>query len=226
MIPMKMMIRGKMMTMKKMTFESTVHVQRFVLGVICGLLPILCTLFGVISINVGGDDISTIYSISATYYSQHKIIMIGTLWLCSFFLFTYKGYDLGDRIFTILAGIGAFGVSAFPCAVDLYTDRVGLFSLSMNVSNVIHSISAGLVFGSFTLMTLTQFTKGKRKKRNVCYYVCSGIMAVGILLVILKNIFGWVEFTIMIFEAIMLEAFAVAWIVKSGAFTYNKETQQ
>ena len=145
----------------KLKFESTVHTQRFALGVICGLLPILCVLFGFISCTIGGNHWEWLYSISETYYTNHKIIMVGSLILCSFFLFTYEGYDLGDRVFTILSGVGSFGVAAFPCRSVGVVGNVGLFSLPIGISNILHMVSAFLVFGSFALMTLTQFTKGK-----------------------------------------------------------------
>lgn len=199
--------------MLKLKFENTVHKQRFALGVICGLLPILCTLFGLLSCTYGDNPIYILNSISETYYSNHKIIMVISLGLCTFFFATYHGYDLGDRIFTILSAVGALGVAAFPCSSSFYNlDYVGLFSLPIKVSNIIHFISAFLVFGSFTLMTLTQFTKGTDKTRNKIYYICGAIMGVALLgIVVIPNF----PFRMMILEFIMLEAFAVAWITKS-----------
>lgn len=203
----------------KLKFESTVHIQRFALGVICGLLPILCVLFGFISCTIGGNPWELLYSISATYYTNHKIIMIGSLILCSFFLFSYQGYDLGDRIFTIAAGVGAFGVAAFPCRTTLSKTTEGLLSLPIGTCNILHYISAVLVFGSFTLMTLTQFTKGKNKRRNALYVICGMIMAIALALVPAKILLHWADWIMMLLELIMLEAFAIAWIVKSKAIT-------
>ena len=40
--------------MFKLQFEGTVQKQRFWLGVLCGALPILCLLFGVLSCTYGG----------------------------------------------------------------------------------------------------------------------------------------------------------------------------
>lgn len=199
--------------MLKLKFENTVHKQRFALGVICGLLPILCILFGLLSCTIGDNPIYILNSISETYHSNHKIIMIISLGLCTFFFATYHGYDLGDRIFTILSAVGAFGVAAFPCSSNFYTmETVGLFSMPNSVSNIIHLISAIMVFGSFALMTLTQFTKGSDTKRNKLYYICGGIMIAAIIGIIVIPDF---LFRTMILELIMLEAFAVAWITKS-----------
>ena len=201
----------------KLKFESTVHTQRFALGIICGLLPILCVLFGFISCTTGGNHWALLNSISATYFTNHKIIMIGSLILCSFFLFTYKGYDLGDRLFTIVAGIGAFGVAAFPCQTVGVAGNIGLFSLPVKTSHILHIVAAFLVFGSFGLMTLTQFTKGNNTKRNILYRVCGIIMLLALLCLPVSSILSWEGWTTMLFEFIMLEAFAVAWIAKSKA---------
>lgn len=197
-------------------FKSQLHLQRFILGIICGLLPILDIVFGLVFYK------HVPQSISVTYYYNFNVIMISALVLCAFFLFTYKGYDLGDRIFTILAGIGALGVAAFPMTNVFEHDvvKVGLFSLPDDISNIIHFIMAILVFGSFGLMTLTQFTKGKHKKRNILYYICGGIMLLAMLLTGLSSFISFLNFNacVMVYELIMLEAFAIAWLTKSCVF--------
>ena len=202
-------------------FKSQVHLQRFVLGLICGLLPVLDIVFGLVFYKHIPP------SISITYYYNFNVIMIGALVLCSFFLFTYKGYDLGDRVFTILAGIGSLGVAIFPMS-NVFVQgvvKVGLFSLPDNISNIIHFVMAILVFGSFGLITLTQFTKGKHKLRNILYYICGGVILLAMLLTGLSNFISVLNFkaSTMIYELIMLEAFAIAWLTKSGIFFREKK---
>lgn len=201
--------------MKKLQFESTVHKQRFILGIICGLLPVLCTLFGFASCTWGGNSWEVINSISETYYSNHNSIMLIALGLCSFFLFTYEGYDLGDRVLTCVAGAGSLGVAFFPCESVVANSNIGLFSLSLPISNVIHFISAGMVFGGFALMTLTQFTKGNDVTRNKLYRICGIIMIVALAVVPIRAILNWPDWLMMLLEFFMLEAFSVSWIVKS-----------
>lgn len=204
-------------------FKSTLHAQRFSLGLICGLLPILCCIFGLIFYKFIPQ------SISITYYYNFNIIMISALILCSFFLFTYQGYDLGDRIFTILSGIGAFGVAAFPMEAPEFwhSTNVGLFSLPDNVSDILHLISAALVFGCFGLMTITQFTKGKHKRRNILYYICGIVMLLCLVLLGLGSIIPCLAFKgyVMLYELIMLEAFALSWLVKSAVFFKDKSNK-
>lgn len=197
-------------------FKTQVHLQRFILGLICGLLPILDIIFGLIFYK------HIPQSISITYYYNFNVIMIGSLILCSFFLFTYKGYDLGDRIYTILAGIGSFGVASFPMSnvFEAGIVKVGLFSLPDNISNIVHCIMAILVFGSFGLMTITQFTKGKHKARNILYYICGIVILLAMLLLGLSSFIPMLNFeaSTMFYELIMLEAFAIAWLTKSCIF--------
>lgn len=197
-------------------FESQTHYQRFMLGAICGLLPVACLLFGALG-EIRGINLPEWYnSISATYFANSNMCMIGALCLCSFFLFTYRGYDLGDRIYTIVSAVSALLIVACPCAAAPM-DYMGLFALPTQISNVIHMMAAIILFGSFALMTLTQFTKGRHKRRNTIYRICGWTMLAFMALVGISTIAGLPGYLTMICEAGMLEAFSFAWIVKSGA---------
>jgi hypothetical protein len=199
-----------------MKFESQTHYQRFMLGVICGLLPIACLLFGVLG-EIRGINLPEWYnSISATYFANSNMCMIGALCLCSFFLFTYKGYDLGDRAYTLVAAVSALLIVACPCAAAPM-DYMGLLALPTKLSDIVHMVAAIALFGSFALMTLTQFPKGRHKRRNTIYRICGSIMLAFMAVVALASVFGWPGYMTMICEAGMLEAFSFAWIVKSGA---------
>ena len=85
-----------------MKFETQTHYQRFMLGVICGLLPIACLIFGLLGQITGINYPNWYVSISATYFANSNMCMIGALCLCAFFLFTYQGYDLGDKVYVNL----------------------------------------------------------------------------------------------------------------------------
>lgn len=198
-------------------FESQTHYQRFMLGAICGLLPVACLLFGALG-EIRGINYPEWYnSISATYFANSNMCMIGALCLCSFFLFTYKGYDLGDRAYTLVAAVSALLIVACPCAAAPM-DYMGLLALPTKLSDIVHMVAAIALFGSFALMTLTQFTKGKHKRRNRIYRICGSIMLAFMAVVALASVFGWPGYMTMICEAGMLDAFAFAWIVKSGVF--------
>ncbi len=199
-----------------MKFETQTHYQRFMLGIICGLLPIACLLFGLLGALTGINNPNWYVSVSATYFANSNMCMIGALCLCAFFLFTYQGYDLGDKVFTTISAVAALLIVACPCAAAGTEEYLGLFALPSVISDVIHSLSAAVLFISFALMILTQFTKGSHRGRNVLYYICGIIMLAAMIVVVASMFFDWPPYMTMICEIIMLEAFAVAWIVKSG----------
>ena len=201
-----------------MKFETQTHYQRFMLGIICGLLPVACVIFGVLGEIRGVNYHQWYNSISATYFSNGNMCMIGALCLCSFFLFTYQGYDLGDRTYTMVAAISALLIVACPCAAAPM-DYMGLLALPTKVSDIVHMVAAIALFGSFALMTLTQFTKGGQKRKNIIYRTCGWTMLAFMAVVGLSNVLGWPGYMTMICEAGMLEAFALAWITKSGAIS-------
>jgi cytochrome b subunit of formate dehydrogenase len=66
-------------------------------------------------------------------------------------------------------------------------------------------------------MILTQFTKGKQAKKNKLYRICGWIMVAAIICLVISGFIpsapGWLT---MLYEFIMLEAFSVAFLVKSG----------
>ena len=203
-----------------MKFESTTHYQRFMLGVICGLLPIGCFVFGLLGEWTGINYPGWYNSISATYFCNSNMCMIGSLCLCAFFLFTYKGYDLGDRVLTTIAAVSALLIVACPTTASP-ADYLGLFALPSKTSGTIHDVSAAVLFVAFALMILTQFTKGNQKRNNTIYRICGWVM-VGVMgLIVVGKFFPQPAYMIMVYEFILLEAFAVAWIVKSGVL--NKE---
>ena len=200
-----------------MKFESQTHYQRFMLGIICGLLPIACLLFGLLGELRGINYQHWYNSISATYFANSNMCMIGALCLCSFFLFTYQGYDLGDRVYTTVSAVSALLIVACPCGAAPM-EYMGLFALPTKISDTIHMVAAIALFGSFALMTLTQFTKGTHKRRNTIYRICGWVMLVFMVIVGISTILGLPGYMTMICEAGMLWAFSIAWIVKSGVF--------
>jgi hypothetical protein len=199
----------------KLKIESQLHFQRLVLGIICGLLPICCVLFGLLGADTALFGKAWWYSISATYFSNSQVWMIGSLVLASFFFATYKGYDIGDRVLTIISSVSSLCIVIFPCGNSVF-ERCGLFMLPSKLSGSIHNITAAILFVSFAVMILTQFTKGQDKKRNRVYYTCGIVIFVFMISQVVTTIFniGWMT---IVNEFFMLEAFAVAWIVKSRA---------
>ena len=201
----------------KLKVESQLHFQRLVLGLICGLLPICCILFGLIGADTALLGKVWWHSISATYFSNSQVWMIGSLVLASFFFATYKGYDIGDRVLTIISSVSSICIVIFPCYNRVF-ERCGLFMLPTDISSTIHDISAAVLFISFAVMILTQFTKGQDKKRNIVYYICGAVIIAAMVSIMLN-----IQWMTIVNEFIMLEAFAVAWIVKSRAIIIKSQ---
>ena len=127
-------------------------------------------------------------------------------------------FRLTDRTLTLLAAVSALFIVACPCAAKGSGEYLGLFALPSKVSDIMHSIFAAILFLSFALMILTQFTKGGHKRRNIIYYICGTIMLVAMAVLVVFAFIDSIPYMTMICEFIMLEAFAVAWIIKSGVF--------
>lgn len=199
--------------------------QRRALGILCALLAPCCLLFGLF-----GKDVNLpgwYESISATYYANDKIFMIGLLFATAVFFFTYAGYDWRDRLVSIIQGAAALGVITFPCYSAGLPPTTGLFNLPVSASNIIHCISATTLFLAFgvNIMFLFTLSSGEitdaKAKRNMIYRICGGTIFLFMIIqactsTFLKGKFGSFP-TTWFNEFIMLEAFSVAWLVKGEA---------
>lgn len=203
--------------------KKTMNYQRRVLALMGFLLPILAPLMGFIAYDK--NEAEFWHSISATFYATSNICMIGVLAIFSFFLITYKGYDIGDGAITTFSALMALGILIFPCKTSATGETTGIFNLPTAISHVIHCIVAGLLFGSFAFMIGLRFTKHdknlvlteKKLKRNRIYKTCALIIITAMTMQVLTSMLeiGW--FTI-INETIMLWAFSFAWAVKADTF--------
>jgi hypothetical protein len=165
---------------------------RIYLGFLAFLLPIIIVtgslLFGECK---GIED-----SISAYYYTVTGHVFIGILCAFTIFLLSYKGHQKIDTISSSLAGVFALGVAFFPVMYkgDEGNDCIVLTTISNNLIDAIHLISAALFFLILAFMSLYLFTKGKsnptheKKMRNKVYKVCGWIMLVSIILMAVYSI--------------------------------------
>ena len=136
-------------------------------------------------------------SISAYYTTMMRDVMVGILVISGAFLISYRGYDLKDNIISWISGVSAIGVALF----SIYQP-------------IIHGIFAGIFFLSLAYMAYFQFTIGKNKKNNVIYKVCAVIILAGaIALPIIRF-----NYSVLIFETVMLLAFGTSWLVKGASF--------
>lgn len=199
--------------------------QRRMLGVLCALLPFTSIIFGL----AGGNLPYWYCSISATYYANSRICMIGLLFATAVFFYSYGGHDWRDRVMSLVQATASLGVIAFPCETEGVAGSVGLFSLPVGVSHIVHCISASVLFLAFATNIMFLFTRGDasnpmKARRNVLYRICGGIIYLFALiqaLTAISSIPEWFPMTL-INETVMLEAFALAWLVKSGLIMEDK----
>lgn len=189
-------------------------VLRKAVGILGMSLTFLVVLGGVIFGSGGVEK-----SISAYYGTNMRDAVVGILMIIGAFLVSYKGYDLGDKIFALIAGFAAMGIALFP--FQYICTAPNIFGIHDPTVHNMHMAFATIFFTTLALMSLIQFPKGdtsqpKKKKRNIIYYSCGTVIL--ICLVILFFYFllfnGTRKHFILIFEAIMFLAFGISWLVK------------
>ncbi|MCQ2225549.1 MAG: hypothetical protein MJZ14_07490 [Paludibacteraceae bacterium] len=200
--------------------------QREMLGILCGLLAPACVLLGLIGAE--NNQEGWYLSISATYYASSKMCMIGLLFSAAVFFISYafERYDWRDTVMSIIQAAGCLGVVAFPCKTPGVPETVGMFNLPIDVSNIIHCVSACVLFVAFGVNIMFLFTLGNpkdnemKRKRNRIYRICGSVIFAFCIIQALTAtpVFDWVPgwFPLTwLNEFVMLVAFSVAWLVKS-----------
>jgi hypothetical protein len=176
--------------------RSQVNIRRAI-GILAIAVPWLCAL----------ATFSIKSSVSEYYHSNAQDVLVGVLVSIGFCLSLYRGYDKKDMVASVLAGVACIVVAIFPSGKDY---PVGVFQLSALPTNIMHGISAGVLFLTIAYMCFFLFTKGDtsnpdKRKRNVVYYTCSICILFGGFLMIANTFFG---------EVVMLTSFGIAWLVK------------
>lgn len=204
--------------------KDLMNCQRKVLGVLGFLLAPCCFLFGLL-----GNNLPDWYaSISATYYANSKMCMIGLLFSVAVFFYIYHGYENIDVIFSVIQATASLTIIAFPCATTGIAGKVGLFGLDVSISHSIHCVGAAVLFVTFGTNIMFLFTKGDsgtegKKKRNIVYYVTASIIYACCLFQVIINFcprLSSLPGITMINECMMLWAFSFAWLTKSGTFKF------
>ena len=196
---------------------------RAFIGILGMILPWLSLLGAALVAKTSSfpDEFWQKLSISATYYITPPLV--GVLTTAAIILMCYKGYDWRDNLVTTLSGIFGAMIVLFPCKCAISGDLVGFFQLPVNVSHIIHCISAVMFFVLLSVNSMFLFTLGKsdtknKKIKNIIFRVC----AVGMLcaLILVLPCFERISAHTFIGEAVALTFFAVSWLVKSEIFGF------
>lgn len=202
------------------------HAHRQLIGGVGLVLPVLLWLIAGLR-PTGEHPWELLGSVSAYYYTGAVSAFAGMLIALALFLFSYRGYDnkyyRRDRIAASIAGCAGVIVSLFPTRAP--TDFL-LPCWWTPLTGKIHIYSAAVLFSCFIFFSLFQFPLSRAQKteplpwdkklRNVIYISCGVAMVLCMLWVV------YAEFTGMkIFwpEALLLEFFAVSWLVKGRAYS-------
>ena len=203
--------------------------QQKILGILGIMLPVLCVGFGVIGYLRGVNYPGWYESISATYYSNSRMMMIGLLFAIGIYYWSYKGYDKLDDIITSISAAMAICIVAFPCSDSNATSEeyVGILCLPREISGYLHSGAAVVFYITFLIQTL-RFTKGsssptsQKRRRNRVFYCCAAMMVLGLALMLLAVVLPALKpyhFFILIGECFLQLAVGTAWLVKAGCIT-------
>ena len=210
-----------------MTVDEKRVMRRYqtIIGCLGWALPVLSVGFGLIGFFRGVNEPGWYESISATYYANSSMMMVGLLFAISLYFWAYKGYDRVDNSITKISAIAAMGIVAFPCADGQATSAeiVGLFCLPTALSGKIHTILAVVLYVTFFIQ-IQRFKKGKKhmteqkKKRNRVYNWCMLLMLIGFAIIILsivdKTLLPY-HFLVLVGECFLQVGFGTAWLVKS-----------
>ena len=204
--------------------KMTMRRHQKIIGILGILLPIMSVGFGLIGYWRGLNEPGWYESISATYYANSHIMMIGLLFAVSLYYWAYEGYDQMDRLITSVSAVMAMCIIVFPCADGRATSAefVGLFCLPTALSGKLHTVAAIVLYLTFFIQTL-RFTKHgevvteQKERRNRVFYCCAALMVVGMLFILATNVIEPLKqyhYFVLIGETFLQLAFGTAWLVK------------
>ena len=199
----------------------------------CGVMGILLPWLALLSAGIAPHPSTEWWwSLSATYYQSPALV--GVLAPACVVLISYAGYEMVDHIINTLSGVFGLCIILFPCKVSWIPDgtRVGFFQIPIEVSHIIHCISAVLFFALVAINIIFLFTKtdkpvitSRKRIRNILFRVC------GIGILVLGSGFGMVifgiapQYWVFFIEVGILMLFGFAWLVKGEVFPFLNDKE-
>lgn len=168
-------------------------------------------------------------SISHYYYSNLREIFTGTLCAVGLFLIRYRGHGnssfwKNDNLLTNMAGLMAFCVALLPTnPLDGQQKIYSLIPVPAEWLGWLHYACAALLLLIFANLSINVFTIGQAQNKdlpvslfneNNIYRTCGFAILVFIALVPISARFELFEYSTLIFEALSLFAFGIAWLIK------------
>jgi len=154
-------------------------------------------------------------SISASYYTGARDVLVGALFVIGALLCAYNGHTPQEKWVSKVASLAAIVVALCPTSCD---------GCEGDARSVAHGIAAVVLFATIAFFCFIPFRKdtkgqpGKRGRRAKVYLVCGWIIVAcmagaGVAKLLLPTIAEEEWRTMFWAESIALWAFGVAWIV-------------
>ncbi|MBS7252485.1 hypothetical protein [Flavobacterium branchiicola] len=171
-------------------------------------------------------------SISDYYYTNLREIFTGTLCAVGLFLIRYKGHGnisfwKNDNLLTNIAGIMAIGVALVPTNPAKICQKIYTFIPSTKSwLGWLHYGFAGIFFLILALLAINVFTIGQANEtrapksilnENNIYKVCGYLILAALIMVPVSGYLNLFSYSTLVFEAIALFAFGIAWLIKGRA---------
>ncbi|MFV8346879.1 hypothetical protein [Flavobacterium sp. ZB4P13] len=171
-------------------------------------------------------------SISHYYYTNLREIFTGTLCAVGLFLIRYKGHGnisiwKNDNLLTNIAGIMALGVALVPTNPNDSSNKIyTLIPYAEELLGYLHYGFATILFLILALLAINVFTIGQENETNApisivnennIYRCCGYSILVFVIMVPISVEFKLFPYSTLVFEALSLFAFGVAWLIKGRA---------
>ena len=220
-------MKQKLENERSLVFSYLAH--RKAIGILGITFPFILSLGGLVIFNTGFQE-----SLSAYYHTCMRDEFVGILFAIGFFLLSYKGYDIFDKVAGDLGCLFAIGLALFPTKpqyAEANDTLIGFFHLGFAI----------LFFLTLIYFSLCLFTKSdqhplprKKQQRNKVFRVCGYAMAICLLLIL-------IYFTLPAKMKLLLEAyrpvywlealailfFGISWFTKgAGISMLNDEKQK
>jgi hypothetical protein len=191
---------------------------RLLIGIIAFTLPFAVTII----------SWKPLTSISTSYYTDARDVLVGMLFIVGAFLFAYNGYTIWQSRASKIGSLAAILIALFPTNCD---------TCPLTFISIVHYCSATTLFSILTYFCFGPFRK-KAKAKNTTkagrrikiYVICGVIMIVCMLTMFISNFLPKLEVeTLRIFywaEAVALVAFGTAWMTASKVFPAFAEKEE
>ena len=210
------------------TGDLTYRRLRSIIGILGIALPVALILMSLLPLF--HTDVQP--SISHYYYTNLREVFTGILCAVGLFLIRYKGLGnkqwwKNDNLLTNIAGWMAILIAFTPTNPLHPADKVDtLLPYNFPIIGYIHYGLAVILFVSFSILALCVFTLGQDKtpdipisllNENHIYRFCGISILVFIVLIPVSDVLHLSYYATIIFEALSLIAFGIAWVIKGRA---------